>query len=721
MARSPRRSNAPKKSTAARGKARSGWLKRLFPAGNGGRSLPMRLASLALVAGIWAAVGFGALIAWYAYDLPDFDELYIVERKSSMTLKAADGLVLATYGDLYGEHQPLKSLPPHLPQALLATEDRRFYSHFGIDPLGLARATFANLRAGRTVQGGSTLTQQLAKNVFLSSDRTLKRKVQELMLAIRLEHRFSKDQILEMYLNRVYFGAGAYGVEAAAQRYFDKPAAKLSLGESAMLVGLLKAPSRLAPTGNIKSAQSRAAQVLHNMADAGYVTTEAAEAAIAKPTQLARSRLPLPNARYFADWVIDEVYQLVGRDHTDLTVYTTMDSRLQGSAERAVDTLMDREAEKQNVNQAALVSLAPDGAVRAMVGGRDYLDSSFNRATQARRQPGSAFKPIVFLTALEQGIRPDDQFVDGPIEVSGWRPRNYDGQYHGAMTLREAAARSINTIAVQVDEKVGRDKVIETARRLGITSELKPHPSLALGAFEVGVLELTSAYAAFVNGGYAVQPYGVIEIRDAQNTVLFRRQSGGAYAHMIGGEALGELNDLLRGVVENGTGRAAQIGRPVAGKTGTTSDYRDAWFIGYTPDLVSAVWVGNDDNSPTKKVSGAGLPAQIWKSFMSDALKGRPASELPQAPSRSFSLPSLWDRIVGSFGGTAAPAQARQAAPVPPPPRSAIEPAAPPPNQAIPSQAAPGQAAPGQAAQGEPAQSGEPRMIWQVGPQPLRP
>jgi penicillin-binding protein 1A len=700
MARSPRRNTTPKKSTSSRNNgAKSGWLKRLFPVSRSG-SLLGRIGAFAAVVAIWSAVVLGGLFAWYAYDLPDFDELYIVERKSSVTLKAADGMVLATYGDLYGEWQPLKSLPPQLPQALIATEDRRFYSHFGIDPLGLARAAYANLRAGRTVQGGSTLTQQLAKNVFLSPNRTLKRKVQELMLAFRLEHKFSKDQILEMYLNRVYFGAGAYGVEAAAQRFFDKPAAKLSLGESAMLVGLLKAPSKLAPTGNIKSAQSRAAQVLRNMADAGYITTETAEAAIAKPTQLARSRLPLPNARYFADWAVEEVYQLVGRDHNDLTVYTTLDSRLQGTAERAVDTVLDREGEKQDVGQGALVSLAPDGAVRAMVGGRDYVDSSFNRATQARRQPGSAFKPIVFLTALEQGIRPDDQFVDGPIEVSGWKPRNYDGQYHGAMTLREAAARSINTIAVQVDEKVGRDKVIETARRLGITSDLKPHPSLALGAFEVGVLELTAAYAAFVNGGYAVQPYGVIEIRDAQNNVLYRRQNGGAYAHMIGGEALGDLNDLLRGVVETGTGRAARIGRPAAGKTGTTSDYRDAWFIGYTPDLVTSVWVGNDDNSPTKKVSGSGLPAQIWKGFMTDALKGRPASELPQAPRQEFNLPSLWDRIVGSFGSS--PAQARAPAAVPPPPRSHIEPAAPPANE------------PGQL------QSAEPQMNWQVGPQPVR-
>jgi penicillin-binding protein 1A len=692
MARTPRRpsqkppSSSPGASSSSGrrgGRTKAGWLGRLVRFG--------------LVAGIWGLVGFGGLLAWYAYDLPDFDELYILERKSSVTLKAADGLVLATYGDLYGEHQPLKALPPQLPQALMATEDRRFYSHFGIDPIGLARATLANLRAGRTVQGGSTLTQQLAKNVFLSPSRTLKRKVQELMLAFRLEHRFTKDQILEMYFNRVYFGAGAYGVEAAAQRYFDKPAAKLTLGESAMLVGLLKAPSKLAPTGNIKSAQARGAQVLRNMAEAGYITPQAAEAAIAKPTQLARSRLPLPNARYFADWVIDEVYQLVGRDHADLTVWTTLDSRLQGGAERAVDTLMDREAEKQDVGQAALVALAPDGAVRAMVGGRDYIDSPYNRATQARRQPGSAFKPLVFLTALEQGIRPDDQFVDGPIEVAGWKPRNYDGQYHGSMTLRDAVARSVNTVAVQVDERVGRDRVIETARRLGITSDLKPHPSLALGAFEVGVLELTAAYTAFANGGYAVQPYGVLEVRDSRNAVLFRRETGGAYAHMIGADALGDLNDLLRGVVERGTGRAAGIGRPVAGKTGTTSDYRDAWFVGYTPDLVASVWVGNDDNTPTKKVTGSGLPSLIWRAFMSDAMKGRPVSDLPQPPSRSFSLPSLWDRIVGTFGGSS-PAQARQTAPVPPPPRSHIEPATPPATQ----------------------QTGEPQMIWQVGPQAVR-
>ncbi len=682
MARSrrPPPGKSGKKTSRRSRKSRPGWLG--------------RLGRLVLLAGIWGMVAVGGLLAWYAYDLPDFDELYIIERRSSITVKAADGMVLATYGDLYGEHQPLKSLPPHLPQALMATEDRRFYQHFGIDPIGLLRAAYANLRAGHVVQGGSTLTQQLAKNVFLERDRTLKRKVQELLLAFWLERKFTKDQILEMYLNRVYFGAGAYGVEAAAQRYFDKPAAKLSLAESAMLVGLLKAPSRLAPTGNIKSAQKRAAEVVHNMAEAGYITLEAAEAVIAKPAQLARSRVPLPNARYFTDWAVDEVYQLVGRDHPDLIVYTTLDSRLQGDAEQAVETAMERSSEKLDVEQAALVAIGSDGAVRAMVGGRDYLDSPFNRATQAHRQPGSAFKPFIYVAALEQGMTPDDTVTDGPISIGDWRPRNFDGRYLGNISLREAVAKSINTVAVQVAEKVGRDQVIEVARLLGITSDLKPHPSLALGVFEVGVLELTAAYAAFANGGYAVQPYGVLEIRDTQNNVLFRRQSGGAYAHMLPAGILGDVNDLLSAVIEQGTGRAARIGRPAAGKTGTTSDYRDAWFVGYTPDLIAAVWVGNDDNSPMKKVTGGGLPAQIWRGFMSDAMKGRPAKALPEPPQRSITLPSLWDRIVRQFSGTSGSSASAEAAPPPPrPPAAEIsEP---------------------------PAAAAQPRMNWQAGPQPV--
>ncbi|MEL3891520.1 PBP1A family penicillin-binding protein [Ferrovibrio sp. MS7] len=686
--KSSRKKSTPK----ARKLLRGGWLRRI-------------LVGIALL-GIWSVVMVGGVVAYYAYTLPSFNELYVIERRSSISLRAADGSMLATFGDLYGEHRNLKELPKHLPEALIATEDRRFYSHFGIDPIGLGRATFANIRAGRVVQGGSTLTQQLAKNVFLDTSRTMKRKVQELLLAFWLERNFTKDQILEMYLNRVYFGAGAHGVEAAAQRYFDKPASKLNLTESAMLVGLLKAPSRLAPTGNIKSAQSRAAQVIDNMVAAGFIDEAAAKAAAAKPAQLARSRLPMPNARYFADWAVEEIYQLVGRDQPDLIVWTTLDARLQQAAERAAEAALSRDGEKLDVDQAALVALSPDGAVRAMVGGRDYLESSFNRATQMRRQPGSAFKPILFLTALENGIHPEDSFIDGPISVENWAPRNYNGKFQGPTTFREAAAQSTNTVAVQLSERVGRQRVIETARRLGIVSDLKPHPSLALGAFETGLLELTNAYTTFANGGYTVMAYAVLEIRDTRGNVLFRRDGQSVMAHMIDPEPLSELNELLQGVVDNGTGRAARIGRPVAGKTGTTSDYRDAWFIGYTPDLITGVWVGNDNNAPMNKVTGGGMPAQIWRAFMQEAVKGSEAKPLVRQPPRSETplagITSLWDRILQQFNGrpaTPAPSPAQGNAP-PPPRQTPLS------DNSMPQPAAP-----------EPA---EPRMIWQVGPQPIR-
>ena len=702
------------------GKTRGG--KRKSAAGS--KSLSGKLLRFALLVGIWAAIGLGGMFAYFAYDLPDFQELYVVERRNSVTLKAADGTVLATYGDLYGEHRNLAELPKHLPQALIGTEDRRFYDHFGLDLIGLARAMWVNLRAGRVVQGGSTLTQQLAKNVFLDSGRTLKRKAQEVLLALWLERNFSKDQILEMYLNRVYFGAGAYGVEAAAQRYFDKPATKLSLNESAMLVGLLKAPSRLAPTGNIKSAQQRAAQVLHNMADAGLIDDTALDAALKRPAQLASSRLPMPNARYFADWVLEEVYQLVGRQHGDLVVLTSLDARIQQAAERSVDAIMNRDGDKLHAEQAALVALSPDGAVRAMVGGRDYIDSPFNRATQARRQPGSAFKPIVFLTAIENGIEPGDIFSDTQITVDKWTPRNFDGKYLGDISFAEAAARSSNAVAVQLSERVGRNRVIDTARRLGIVSDLKPHPSLALGAFETGLLELSNAYATFANGGYTVMAYGVQEIADGNGKLLFKRGNESVMAHMIDPQPLGMLNDLLRGVVDTGTGRAARLpNRQVAGKTGTTSDYRDAWFIGYTPDLIAGVWVGNDDNTPMHKVSGGGLPAQIWRGFMTDALRGTEPRELPTArgglqrllsdllnPQETPAIapaaaandngnePSIWDRILRQFGR---PQQ----------------------NNAAQSSAAPRVESPmpGSQLTGQvDGPASEPRMIWQTGPQPAR-
>lgn len=623
------------------------------------------------VGAVWGAVALGLLVAFFAWDLPDVRKLHVVQKRPSVTLVTEQNAVIATFGDLYSEPATLAKLPPVLPQALLATEDRRFYRHFGIDVLGLARATWVNFRAGRAVQGGSTITQQVAKNVFLTPQRNLKRKVQEVLLAFWLEANFSKDEILELYFNRVYFGAGAYGIESAAQRYFAKPAARLTLPEAAMLVGMLKAPSRYSPISNLKLAQGRANQVIANMVDNGTLSPDAARSAFARPAQVARARESTRSARYFADWVLEGVADYVGRRTDDLVVVTTLDLRLQQTAEKAVDAALAKDGERLDAEQASLLSLQPGGAVRAMVGGRDFRDSEFNRVTQAHRQPGSAFKLFVFLAALEAGISPNDSFVDGPITVANWQPRNYDGAYAGTITFREAVARSTNTVAVQLSERVGRARVIEAAHRLGIVSDLKAHPSLALGASEVTMLELAGAYATLANRGASVQPYGIVEIRTQQGEVLYRRPpvSNGP---VISERVLGQLTDLLQGVVTGGTGRAAQLDRPVAGKTGTSSDYRDAWFMGYTAELVTGVWTGNDDNSPMNKVTGGGLPAQIWKAFMQDALRGAPRQALPTAPA-DLEQQSVWQKVLGQFGGRPA-APASGTAPVLAPPPAAQQP-----------------------------------------------
>ena len=634
-----------------------------------GRGLWPWLARWSLVAAIWGGLGLAAVAAYFAYDLPDLKALHVVERRPSVALLAHDGTLVATYGQLYTEPVRLRDLPKSLSAAVIATEDRRFYHHYGIDPIGLARAVYVNLRGGRLTQGGSTITQQLAKNVFLTPERTLKRKIQEVLLAFWLEARFAKDEILELYLNRVYFGAGAYGVEAAAQRYFDKPARALNLGESAMLIGLLKAPSRFAPTADLKTAQGRAAQVLANMASAGYLTAAEAKAAQARPAQLARSRQPVRGARYFADWVLDDVSDYVGRPADDLIVVTTLDMRLQQAAERAVEARLARQGDRLQAEQAALVALDLNGAVRAMVGGRDHRDSPFNRATQARRQPGSAFKLFVYLAALESGIRPDDSFVDGPVAVGNWRPRNFDNGFAGTVSVREAVARSINTVAVQVTERVGRRRVIEAAHRLGIAGDLAPHPSLALGTAEVTLLELAGAYTALANGGFGVLPHGIVEIRTRGGTVLYRRAGSGRGA-VIDARVAAGMHDLLAGVIDHGTGRIARLDRPAAGKTGTSQDFRDAWFVGYTGSLAAGVWVGNDDGQPMKRVTGGGLPAEIWRDFMLDALKGEPAQPLvARGAGPSGEDKSLWQKIIAQFGrvggsgsGESAPAPRRRPA-----------------------------------------------------------
>ncbi|MFT5487189.1 MAG: penicillin-binding protein 1A [Paracoccaceae bacterium] len=590
-----------------------------------------------VIVGIWGAVALSVLVAWYAYDLPDINKLDVPARKASITLTDADGREITTYGDLYGDTLRLADVPPYLVQAIVATEDRRFFEHMGFDPIALARAVVANVRAGRVRQGGSTLTQQLAKNVFLKPDRTLRRKVQELLLAFWLEANFTKEQIFTLYINRVYLGSGTYGVDAAARRYFGKSARDVSLHEAAVLAGLLKAPSRYSPLRSRKAAEDRARVVLGTMVAAKFLDPPTAKRAAGQRLQLAAGTKRNNAARYFTDWALERVAGFAGRRGLNLIVRTTMDARLQRLAEERLRATIAKNGKSRRVSQAALVSMSPDGAVRALVGGRDYGTSQYNRAFQAQRQPGSAFKLFVYLAAMENGLTPDDQFIDGPLRIGKWKPRNYGGNFLGSITLREAMARSVNTVAVQVSERVGRGKVIDAARRLGITSPLKSHPSLALGASEVSLVELTAAYGVIANGGVAVWPHGISEIRERGGRVLYRRTDGAA-AQVVDPVAVQRVNDLLRAVVGWGSGKAANPNRPAAGKTGTSQDFRDAWFVGYTGELVTGVWMGNDDSSPMKRVTGGSLPARLWRDFMIPALDGVTAK--PLAPIVQVPLPS---------------------------------------------------------------------------------
>jgi penicillin-binding protein 1A len=586
--------------------------------------LLLGFAKWGLVATVWGFFLGLCFVGWLAYDLPDVSRLNEIERRPSVTLLAADGSILASYGDLYGKTITLADLPGYLPQAVIATEDRRFYSHFGLDLRGLARAVYVNLRSGAWVQGGSTITQQLAKNIFLTPARTLRRKGQEVLLALWLEHNFTKDQLLALYLNRVYFGAGTYGVDAASRRYFGKPAAEVTRYEAALLAGLLKAPSRYSPFNDRDLAQARARLVLDNMVAAGYMTKDEADTVAAEGFGHGTPARSGPLGQYFADWVLDQLPSFVGYSDRDLVVTTTLDPVLQRQAEGKLAEIFAKEGPPQDASEAALVSMTPEGAVKAMVGGLDYGSTQFNRATQAQRQPGSAFKPFLFLTAFENGFEPDSHFTDAPISIGHWKPDNYNDRYYGDVTLREAFARSLNSVAAQLIQRVGPKRVAQTAERLGITSKLLATPSLALGTSEVNLLELTGAYAVFANRGEGVWPYAIAEVRDREGNLLYEREGSGP-GRVVAPRYVLEMQDAMSAVIEWGTGKAAQIGRPAAGKTGTTQDYRDAWFVGFTAELVTGVWVGNDDGHPMKKVAGSGLPTKIWQGFMSAAL----AKELP--------------------------------------------------------------------------------------------
>ncbi|MBI1244865.1 MAG: PBP1A family penicillin-binding protein [Alphaproteobacteria bacterium] len=618
-----------------------------------------------LVAGIWGAIAGVAVLAAFWFTLPPIEAINKFERRPSLVFVDGGGETVATYGDLYGGLVKLDEMPPWLPMAVLATEDRRFYTHFGIDPQGLARAMLTNLRAGRVVQGGSTITQQLAKNVFLSSDRSFKRKIQEMLLAFRLEHAYSKDEILTIYLNRVYLGAGTYGVEAAARRYFGKSAREVNAHEAAVIAGLLKAPSKYAPTASIERARARAGDVLDNMVEAGFMTAAQRAAAAKLPLATAGATVAQRGNRYFTDWLAEQVQGFVGYQTQDLTVVTTMNPRLQRTAEAALEDILAREGKKADVEQGAFVLMRPDGAVEAMVGGRDYGKSAFNRAVDARRQPGSAFKAFVYLAAAEQGLRPDESVGDGPIQIQNWRPRNFDNKVYGEISVRDAFARSVNTSAVRVAQRAGVDAIVREARALGIASPIPRNLSIALGTADVSLLELTGAYAAFANGGNGVLPYAITEIRDPAGHVLYRRQGSGP-GQVISPHALATMQDLLQAVVRQGTGRGAAIDRPMGGKTGTTNDYRDAWFVGFTADYVAGAWFGNDDATEMERTTGGSLPARLWKAVMLEASKDLPARPLPgtQSPEEQGWFSRLLTSLQAPGGSQVpqAPARAQPAA-----------------------------------------------------------
>lgn len=580
------------------------------------------------LAGVWGIVFVAGLVAYYAQDLPDINALAAPPRQPSITVLDVNGQTIATIGNQYGEYVDVKSLPRYLPQAVIATEDRRFYSHFGVDLRGLLRAVVANLRAGEIVQGGSTITQQLAKNLFLSPDRTLKRKIQESLLALWLEHRFTKDQILTIYLNRVYLGAGSFGVDAAARRYFGKPARQVTLYEAAVLAGLLKAPSRYSPMHAADLTEARADQVLERMTEAHFITAAEAEKARHAGAAFAENGGPDSDMRYFVDWVVDQIDSFTGGISRDLVVKTTLDSRLQRLAQAKVKDTLDGPAKELGASEGAMVAMTPDGAIRAMVGGKDYGTSQFNRATQALRQPGSSFKLFVYLAALETGMRPDDTVLDAPISFRNWSPGNYNDKYEGEVTLTRAIAESLNSAAVRVAQRTGIPNIVEMAQRLGITTTLRPDLSIALGTSEVTLLELASAYATLANDGIGVWAYGITEIRDWSGNTLYRR-SGSGPGRVLSKPIVGTMTGMLTHVISEGTGKAAFIERPAAGKTGTSQGFRDAWFIGYTADLVAGVWLGNDNEAPMQKVTGGRIPAKLWHDFMAEALAATPIRPLP--------------------------------------------------------------------------------------------
>lgn len=596
--------------------------------------------------GLTVAVGlFALLVGWLSWRLPVSRALEPLPSPA-LVLISADGHPFARRGALKDRPVVVEELPAHVPAAFVSIEDRRFYRHFGIDVIGIGRAMATNLRERGIRQGGSTLTQQLAKTAFLSPERTLRRKLQEVFIAVWLEARLTKQEILSRYLSSVYFGDGVFGLRAASQHYFAKPPEKLNVGEAAMLAGLVKAPSKLNPADHPQAALKRQRVVLAAMVETKAITETQAQRA--RRVRI-RTAEPLPVGGYFADWAAPQLKQALDPQYGRMQVRTTLDSRLQRRAERAVRYWLDGQGKRQGATQAALVAMRPDGAVVAMVGGRDYGQSQFNRAVQAKRQPGSAFKLFVYMAALRDGAHPDSIVSEAPITVGGWTPRNFERTSGGLLTLEDAFAQSSNIAAVRVAETVGRDRIIETAQDLGVTSPLVRDATLPLGTSEMTLIELTSAYATIAAGHAPVQPYALLDGHEPLRA-----------PRALVPEQRAALLELLSAAVETGTAHAAWVGQPVFGKTGTTQEHRDAVFVGFTGDIIVGVWVGNDDHSPMRGVTGGGLPAQIWRTFVSSGLDAglvervRPPPPPPPPPPEpeARGLPGLlrraWQDLFGA-------------------------------------------------------------------------
>jgi penicillin-binding protein 1A len=582
---------------------------------------PLKTAfKVMLYAGIVGLIGLIVAVGVAIASLPGYEQLTKRSDLGQMIrMRASNGAVLVSLGPSFGNWLRYEDIPPQMRAAMISVEDKRFRSHIGVDPLGVARSVKVRFQEGRWTQGGSTITQQLARNIFLTNSRTFGRKIKEAVLALAIERKFSKNQILELYLNRVYFGGGAYGIDAASRRFFGHSADKLSLGEAAIIAGLVKAPSNYAPTADAEAARSRSGVVLKSMVENGFVSASAA--ASVDPAEIRLQPTVKQNSvRYFTDWALPQLDTLIDETSEPIDVWTTLDSSMQSAADRAIAANTPRNA------QGALVALDRDGAVRAMVGGRDYVDSLYNRATQAQRQPGSAFKLFVYLAALESGMKPTDTIVDEPVEIDGWRPRNATRTHQGPVTLREAFARSINTVSAKIGDDLGFSTIADMARRFGISGEISTYPSMVLGTSDVRLIDMTRAFASVANRGVAVTPYAIRRVVTADGRQLYQHQSDENRV-LVAPWVAAEMTDLLQSAVLTGTGRAAQIGRPVAGKTGTTSSNKDGWFIGFSSGITAGVWMGRDDARPIGGLQGGTAPARAFRDFMVRAVARRPVEK----------------------------------------------------------------------------------------------